>query len=163
MAPSESSGKVNLLLLMSGKSTRPGTYVLYCLHLCPYLLCREIDLKRAKKELLLQLKERELANEEEINNMRQQHDKNLTKLREEFNKTLNAIQDKYEVKVEKLRGDLMLRRKVEIHEIEERKNLHINDLVRPILLLPSPTLCVVMLGPALSQLFLCSPCRILLL
>ena len=36
----------------------------------------------------------------------------------------------YEKKLEKLREELELRLKVEIHEIEERKNQHINDLMK---------------------------------
>merc|ERR1711933_640572 len=35
----------------------------------------------------------------------------------------------YEEQVEQLKIDLELRRKVEIHEIEERKNQHINELL----------------------------------
>ena len=36
----------------------------------------------------------------------------------------------YERKLEELRAELELRLKVEIHEIEERKNQHINDLMK---------------------------------
>merc|ERR1711883_28842 len=36
---------------------------------------------------------------------------------------------KYEKKMEDLEKELQLRMKVEIHEIEERKNQHINDLM----------------------------------
>jgi chromosome segregation ATPase len=38
--------------------------------------------------------------------------------------------ENYEQKLENLREELELRMKVEIHEIEERKNQHINDLMR---------------------------------
>ena len=38
--------------------------------------------------------------------------------------------ENYEQKLENLREELQLRMKVEIHEIEERKNQHINDLMR---------------------------------
>ena len=37
---------------------------------------------------------------------------------------------KYEKKMKMLRDDLELRRKQEIHEIEERKNSHINELMK---------------------------------
>ena len=43
---------------------------------------------------------------------------------------LTAAQEKHERRVQQLKQSLELRRKVEIHEIEERKNLHINDLLR---------------------------------
>ena len=35
----------------------------------------------------------------------------------------------YEEKLQKLKKELELKLKVEIHEIEERKNLHINELI----------------------------------
>jgi growth arrest-specific protein 8 len=38
--------------------------------------------------------------------------------------------ENYEQKIENLREELELRMKVEVHEIEERKNQHINDLMR---------------------------------
>ena len=38
--------------------------------------------------------------------------------------------ENYENKIENLREELALRMKVEVHEIEERKNQHINDLMR---------------------------------
>jgi len=37
---------------------------------------------------------------------------------------------RYQRKLEQLESNLELRRKVEVHEIEERKNLHINNLMK---------------------------------
>lgn len=37
---------------------------------------------------------------------------------------------RYQERLDKLIHDLELRRKVEVHEVEERKNEHINDLIR---------------------------------
>lgn len=91
---------------------------------------RESDLRAAKRALKMELKENELVNSKEIKAMRQAHDKNLQKLRSEFNKQLQQLREKHEGRVRELQGSLELRRKVEIHEIEERKNLHINDLLR---------------------------------
>jgi len=42
----------------------------------------------------------------------------------------NETQHNYEKKMKMLRDDLELRRKQEIHEIEERKNSHINELMK---------------------------------
>merc|ERR1711879_116201 len=56
-------------------------------------------------------------------------DKSLKKLRETFEQNHKQLQDQYEEQVEQLKIDLELRRKVEIHEIEERKNQHINELL----------------------------------
>lgn len=35
-----------------------------------------------------------------------------------------------EARLKMLESDLELRRRVEVHEVEERKNQHINDLIR---------------------------------
>merc|ERR1712054_588319 len=43
---------------------------------------------------------------------------------------LNELEDRLKNRLAELEADLELRRKVHIHEIEERKNLHINDLMR---------------------------------
>ena len=43
---------------------------------------------------------------------------------------VKELQKKYEAKMKILRDDLELRRKVEILEIEERKNHHINELMK---------------------------------
>eukprot|EP00743_Colponemidia_sp_Colp-15_P002696 GILK01002921.1.p1 GENE.GILK01002921.1~~GILK01002921.1.p1 ORF type:complete len:476 (-),score=159.29 GILK01002921.1:60-1487(-) len=91
---------------------------------------REDDLKKEKRTLKLELRERELANEDEIKQLKQAHEKNLIKLREEFTRNHENLKGRYEEKLNKLKADLELRRKVEIHEIEERKNQHINDLMK---------------------------------
>merc|ERR1711977_537925 len=55
--------------------------------------------------------------------------KNLLKLRETFETNHKASEAHYDQQVEDLKIDLELRRKVDIHEIEERKNQHIDDLL----------------------------------
>merc|ERR1740138_1399802 len=61
--------------------------------------------------------------------MRQGFSKSLLKLRETFEGNHRTLQSQYEEQVTELKIDLELRRKVEIHEIEERKNQHINELL----------------------------------
>ena len=51
-------------------------------------------------------------------------------MREVFETNLSSLRSRCETKLTSLEADLELRRKVDIHEIEERKNLHINDLMR---------------------------------
>jgi len=85
------------------------------------------DNKRGLKE---ELRERDLNNAEEIRNVKQQHEKILMSMREGFMGNLGELKERCERKLGSLEGDLELRRKVDIHEIEERKNLHINDLMR---------------------------------
>merc|ERR1719487_193580 len=55
--------------------------------------------------------------------------KSLFKLRENFEVNHQQLEHQYMNQVEDLKVDLELRRKVEIHEIEERKNQHINELL----------------------------------
>ena len=54
----------------------------------------------------------------------------MTSLREQFQHQTREIEDKYEKKLKQLRDELDIRRKTEIHEIEERKNQQINTLMR---------------------------------
>jgi hypothetical protein len=91
---------------------------------------RVTDYKKSKKVIKDDLRERNLKNTEEISNVKQHHDKNLKKMREGFEANLNDLMGRCENKLVDLEEDLELRRKVDIHEIEERKNLHINDLMR---------------------------------
>lgn len=73
---------------------------------------RESGLKKDKKELRLEVMERELRNEDYINDWKDKHNKKMQKMREEFEKNLTKTDDKYVQKVQKLRTDLELRRKV---------------------------------------------------
>lgn len=60
----------------------------------------------------------------------QEHDKNISKLRQEYERNVKELFLKADKKVKLLRDELELRRKVEILEIQERKNAHINELMR---------------------------------
>lgn len=60
----------------------------------------------------------------------QKHDEEITKLRSDFERQSKEIEAKYEKKMRTLRDELDLRRKTEIHEIEERKNGQINSLMK---------------------------------
>ena len=54
----------------------------------------------------------------------------ITELRNDFERQAKEIEQKYERKMRALRDELDLRRKTEIHEIEERKNGQINTLMK---------------------------------
>ena len=60
----------------------------------------------------------------------QSHDETVTQLRDDFERLAKEIEQKYERKMRALRDELDLRRKTEIHEIEERKNSQINTLMK---------------------------------
>ena len=60
----------------------------------------------------------------------QAQDEAITNLRADFEREAREIELKYERKMRALRDELDLRRKTEIHEIEERKNSQINTLMK---------------------------------
>jgi len=86
--------------------------------------------KKDKSSYKDTLRERDLTNAEEIATVKQQHEKIILSMREGFESNLSDLRTRCEAKSSQLEDDLELRRKVDIHEIEERKNLHINDLMR---------------------------------
>lgn len=90
---------------------------------------RVVFMSKEKLNIKRDLKEQQLENEDDVKMMRQGFAKNLAKLRETFEENHRNLQKQYEDQVEQLKVDLELRRKVEIHEIEERKNQHINELL----------------------------------
>jgi hypothetical protein len=63
----------------------------------------------------------ELAHAEMLRALKLEQAKELTKLRQEFELSARELGVKYEKKMKMLRDDLELRRKQEIHEVEERK------------------------------------------
>lgn len=90
----------------------------------------ELDLRKDKRSLKVELKEQELSNEDVIKNLKKTHDEAITNLRADFERQAREIEQKYERKMRALRDELDLRRKTEIHEIEERKNSQINTLMK---------------------------------
>eukprot|EP00042_Codosiga_hollandica_P041410 m.368890 g.368890 ORF g.368890 m.368890 type:complete len:472 (+) comp56108_c0_seq1:117-1532(+) len=90
----------------------------------------EATLRKDKRALKVELKELELSHEAIVKNLQIEHDKLITKLREDYERTAKELYYKYEKKMSTLREELELQRKMEIHEIEERKNGQINALMR---------------------------------
>ncbi|XP_055890505.1 dynein regulatory complex subunit 4-like isoform X1 [Biomphalaria glabrata] len=90
----------------------------------------ELDLRKDKRALKVELKEQELAHEDVIKNLKKKNDEAMTALRNTFERQAKEIESKYEKKMRSLRDELDLRRKTEIHEIEERKNGQINTLMK---------------------------------
>ncbi|CAD7952603.1 unnamed protein product [Amoebophrya sp. A120] len=72
---------------------------------------------------------RKLADQEDLRMLKVGFERNLKKLRETFEVNHGTLEKNYEEQIEELQRDLELKRKCEIHEIEERKNQHINDLL----------------------------------
>ncbi|XP_044787128.1 dynein regulatory complex subunit 4 isoform X2 [Bubalus bubalis] len=106
---------------------------------------QEGTLRRDMRALKVELKEQELANEVMVKNLRLKHTEEITKMRNDFERQVRApgvllscsgccclseIEAKYDKKMKMLRDELDLRRKTEIHEVEERKNGQITTLMQ---------------------------------
>lgn len=87
------------------------------------------DMKKDKRGLNQDLKDLIMEHEDQINTIRQSHERLLNIRKAEAEKNMRDMTAKYEKKIRILRDELELRRKTEIHDIEERKNEHIKELV----------------------------------
>ncbi|XP_057169858.1 dynein regulatory complex subunit 4 isoform X2 [Ursus arctos] len=91
---------------------------------------QEGALRKDMRALKVELKEQELANEVVVKNLRLKHTEEITRMRNDFERQVREIEAKYDKKMQMLRDELELRRKTEIHEVEERKNGQINMLMQ---------------------------------
>ncbi|KAL4463071.1 hypothetical protein ABPG74_007072 [Tetrahymena malaccensis] len=91
------------------------------------------DITKNMKQLKTQLKseylEKEKANIQQVQEEKKDHQSLLKIQQKKFDELINNLIIKYEERLAKLKEDLELKLKVEIHELEERKNLHINELM----------------------------------
>lgn len=90
---------------------------------------REAELRLGKTSLVHEQEELAAAQDAELKSLHSNHAKYVHNVRDSFQKHMHALETRYRERVDKLRAELELRRKVEIHEVEERKNQHIADLV----------------------------------
>merc|ERR1719265_2320251 len=88
-----------------------------------------VNMNREKRQIKDEFRELQFSHAEDIKMMRMQFAKGLDKLREVFEQNHKQLESQYEDQVEQLKVDLELKAKVEVHEIEERKNQHINELL----------------------------------
>ena len=94
-----------------------------------YFQKRNEELKKEKGHLKHFYLENENANILTIAKDEKNDLKTLTKTKQIFDEKLKNMMIKYETRLSKLKEELELKLKVEIHELEERKNLHINELM----------------------------------
>lgn len=90
---------------------------------------QEKNQRKAKDELKEEYKEVDYAHISVVETENKTLENKLTDLTQELDGSKKALIATYETKLAKLRAQLELQLKVEIHEIEERKNQHINDLM----------------------------------
>ena len=86
---------------------------------------KEQDLKQNLKE---DIKTNTITHRNDIKKEKETLKKNYDDTLNNLNQRLKNIIQRYKEKMKELEADLELRLKVEIHELEERKNLHINNL-----------------------------------
>ncbi|MCO5614785.1 hypothetical protein L7F22_069069 [Adiantum nelumboides] len=91
---------------------------------------REMELLSEQIGLKEKIRELELAYEDTIKQVKLDHGKELTKMKQEYDVSEKELQTKTEKKIKCIRDDCELRRKQEVHEVEERKNTHINELMK---------------------------------
>lgn len=87
-------------------------------------------MKKDKIDIRTGIGELELSNVADVTRMNQRNDRELEQLGRKYKSNIEQLEEKYMEKHVKLVDDLELRLKVEIHEIEERKNQHKNDLMQ---------------------------------
>ncbi|CEO96792.1 Growth arrest-specific protein 8 domain-containing protein [Plasmodiophora brassicae] len=91
---------------------------------------RRAQLRAQHDELVAKINEEGVAHEQAIRSLLGLQQKEIRKLNQEFEKQSNQLANRYQAKLAQLSADLDLQRKMEIHEIEERMNTHINDLMQ---------------------------------
>jgi len=98
----------------------------------------ELELTHAQKESALlalrkaaqeELRKESKANEAAIQDQREREKKALANIRAKFEAAYQELVAQHEARLAALKEELELRRKVCLHEIEERKNSHINTLI----------------------------------
>ena len=97
---------------------------------------REEEIRKHREEIYM-TKKQDLKSGIKLNTRKHREDietkkinlkKNFDNKKQQLESRLRDIIRNYKTKMRKLKDDLELRLKVEIHELEERKNLHINTL-----------------------------------
>lgn len=94
-----------------------------------YHIETEKDLSKTKEENKKEYKEVEYAHINQVETENKQLNSKIVDLETSLDLKKKGLINQYEFKLKKLQEELDLRLKVEIHEIEERKNQHINHLM----------------------------------
>ena len=90
---------------------------------------RESENRNGKTNKKEDYERNDQANISEIESEQKRHMGELESMETELEQQKKTLIHGYENKLNELQKELALRMKVEIHEIEERKNQHINDLM----------------------------------
>lgn len=91
---------------------------------------RVTELRREKQVLHAEMDVGMNEFDEKVTGERDQHSRVMNVKAAGFEKSLDDARNRYEEKISRLRSELELRRRAEVMEIEERKNEHINELIK---------------------------------
>lgn len=91
---------------------------------------KDKDMLKDKKKYKDEYVREDINGQGEIENLEKDLDTGLVDTEKALNMQREMLITSYENKLGELKKELELRMKVEIHEVEERKNEHINDLMK---------------------------------
>ncbi|XP_031843174.1 growth arrest specific protein 8 [Nomia melanderi] len=91
---------------------------------------QENELYKDKKDLKKIMKERELAHLNEIRALKLQNAEEIDKITKQFQTEATEMEQKYEQKLVNQYESLSLKHRMEITEVEERKNTQISNLIK---------------------------------
>ncbi len=90
----------------------------------------EEGLRGRLAELRARMDEMEAAHAAEVRSRVTKHDRTLALTRERFRSLTDESRQRHSERLARLEEEMELRRRVELHEAEERKNQHLADMVR---------------------------------
>lgn len=91
---------------------------------------KDKDMLKDKKKYKDEYVREDINGQGEIENLEKDLDTGLVDTEKALNMQREMLISSYETKLSELKKELELRMKVEIHEVEERKNEHINSLMK---------------------------------
>nr|CAH8860565.1 unnamed protein product [Trichobilharzia regenti] len=87
-------------------------------------------LRKDQQNLKVQLRETQFSGEDSVRTLKKEHEHEMHEIRKDFERKMEEQKRIYTKNTKELREKLDLQRKNELHETEERKNNHINALMR---------------------------------
>ncbi|RZF45031.1 hypothetical protein LSTR_LSTR001992 [Laodelphax striatellus] len=90
---------------------------------------QEVEHLEDKKSLKSQLSELKLAHNEELKDLRLKHNEEINEIRIDFAHQIDTLEMKSDERLTACRNQLTLNKKLELSELEERKNRQIDQLV----------------------------------
>ncbi|XP_061729626.1 dynein regulatory complex subunit 4 [Cydia pomonella] len=90
---------------------------------------QELELLNDKRALRKEIKEKQLAAQDELRRAKLMHAEELSKTRAHFEEKARQIEDKADKKLQETKMELTIKHRTEIAEVEERKNKQMSELI----------------------------------